>query len=349
MTTSIILHVGTEKTGSTSIQNVLFANIKALKKQSILVPETLGHPCHFHLTTCSLEAYPDHPLRTMLGVNDQQAFEVFKTKILQTLKAEIEESKCNRVLISDEHICAHLTRPGMMESYAQILSDIAPVTKAIIYLRRQDGYRLSLFSEAVKAGNLKAFDFDNPLAPFDVIPNRFNYLKILNSLSENFGYDKIMPRIFRKDELKNGDSVTDYMDIAGIKTKGFDFDNRSSNPSLNAAILKPLAKITSGLTSQDDADAKETVSHIVKQAQKHMPGRGPKMHPDIHRAFLAKFDEMNEKIKTVYFPDRDEPIFPNVDDDSDVDEATLYPDCSLTVHEFTEELANQQRRSRLST
>lgn len=343
MTLKVILHVGTEKTGSTSIQRTLHNNIERLAQQGYLVPQTLGHPCHIHLTGCALESEPAHPIRNLLNINDPAAFDKFRRKTLKAFKKEISKGNYHTILISDEHINMHLIKPGLMESYKDSFDEIGEVSKVLIYLRRQDAFRLSLFSEAVKAGNMTGFDADNPLIPFKVIPNRFNYIRILSRLAESFGQDVLTPRLFRRDELVGGDAILDYLDQIGVDPDSLDLLNVASNPSLDAKVIWAMAKM--GQTLKAGGPENEQIRrNMLARIQKTFTGKAPKMRAQHHSEFLARFGAMNKEIKETYFPERQFPLFKPIEKDVEDGTVSYYPECSYSIQELTHELEKREGR-----
>jgi len=341
MSRKIFLHVGTEKTGSTSIQTMLHNNHQLLQKKGFYLPQTIGHPCHINLTACALGSIQNHPIRRLFNITDDATFATYKAETINDLMDELGETSCEKILISDEHINSHLVRPNLMEDYAKILQLIGSVEKIFIYLRRQDLFRLSLFSEAVKAGNLKAFDIDNPLIPFKVIPNRFNYARILKRLSDVFGKEKIIVRLFRKNELVGGDAVIDYLSHVNLDPRELDLTSQSRNSSLDSTIIKPLAEVTETLKKDPDPLSEEIRQHMVNRVRAAFQGKGPIMHPKSHTDFLKKFEDINQSVKTLYFSDRTAPLFEPVAPLSDT--ATYYPSGSLSVREMTEELNSREK------
>jgi len=342
MSINIVLHVGTEKTGSTSIQHTLYDNRKALKEMGYLMPLTLGYPCHIHLTACALESEPTHSIRSLLKLTDQDDFRAFREKTLADLKAEISGSDYHTLLITDEHANFHLVKPGLIEAFKEALDSVGDVCKVILYLRRQDELRMSLYSEAVKAGNLTSFDPDNPIVPFKIIPNRFNYLRVLNRLSETFGLEAITPRVFRRDEFVGGDVILDYLSVVGISADLIDRSSIQSNPSLDAKAIWAMSKITKCLKESGRSESEGIRQHMLARVQKAFQGKGPKMRASFHHDFLSRFESMNEEIKEIYFSDRNAPLFKSIEQDKADEESKYYPECSYSVQELTEELTRRE-------
>ena len=84
----LILHIGQQKTGSTSLQRFLFDNYDNLLKQNVLYPQSLG-----------TEHFKQHLLfRNCEDLNDK----AFSLK--EKLTYEIEKTKPELVIISDENL-----------------------------------------------------------------------------------------------------------------------------------------------------------------------------------------------------------------------------------------------------
>ncbi len=341
MSIKIILHVGTEKTGSTSIQHMLFNNKKALKDQGFLFSEHLGYPCNFHLTACALQEYPLHPLRQLLGLHDDKQFRSFRKKTLNLLKTEISQSDCHTLIISDEHINMHLLKNGALETYKDFLDEQGSVEKVILYLRRQDEFRLSLFSEAVKAGNIRGFDADNPMLPFKVIPDRFNYLKIIDRLSDMFGRDRLNLRIFRRDELADGNVVKDFILQSGLPALHLDLSGLHSNPSLDGRIVRGLIEMTRILQSCDDSNADHIRQFLLNCTQAVFKGPGANISYEQRLEFNAPFKDMDDRIKTLYFPDRQAPLFAPISKRACNKDTPFYPEGSLNVKDILTQIAQE--------
>lgn len=336
MKPNIILHVGTEKTGSTSIQQSFASNQSYLKDRQIFYPSNLGATCHLKLTACALKGAPNHPIRKMFNLNDDASFEDFRESTLRELSSEIEASNYETLIFSDEHINCHLVRPGLLENYFESLELFGTVSKVIIYLRRQDLFRISLFSESIKAGNITSFMPDNPLIPFKVIPDRFNYLKILNRLSQVFGTKKLEVVLFQKNDLYNNNVVDDFIKRIDLDLIFPEPSEISSNTSLDARIMHPLSVMLHHHKDNNIHVKPEIHNTVMRHLQTHFKGRGARMHPEVHAKFLDVFSTMNETIRNIYFDDKPDSLFDPIDH-LPYEDGTYYPDCSMS---FTDLIYN---------
>lgn len=332
----IILHVGCEKTGSTSIQHALGESYDALLKEGVLFPRTLGFPPHVHLTACALNEKPNHPIRTSLGLHEDGAFNQFVSRTKINLAKEIEETKPSTIIISDEHINVHLNNRSLLNSYKELCEDFGEIGTVYIYFRRQDEFRLSLFSEAVKLGYTGNFDPLHPLPTFKNIPYRFNYYQIMNNLSDVFGAEKVCPAIFDREKFKDGDVVSDFMTKVGLeKIEGFNANRRFENTSIDATVIMRLAIITRYLDRFNSPKLKENREKILAFCQTSFTGRSIVLRDEVHEEFMAQFANINDALRKKYFDSlgKDESMFP-ARKVKHYQPSEYYPDCTLSWFRF---------------
>lgn len=323
----IILHVGTEKTGSTSIQAVCGDNRKRLLEKGWLFPETSKAYSHVNLTVCALEGAPDHPVRQLYNLGEEKKWSDFRDNVLSSLENQIHVHDPDLLLLSDEHLSGHINNIDQLFNYKKIIERYGSVSSVIIYLRRQDSLRLSLFSEAVKVGNLKNFDIYNPLPIFDDIPFRFNYIKMLDNFSEVFGSEKLILRIFDRKDLFCGNVVSDFVKISGVPITVNTDISREENRSIDARIIKNVAKISMYLKQKNNKMADTLRIIIINLLQRTFNGPGPVMKECVHNKFMEQFESQNNIIKERYFPNlnRTELFRPIT-----IDEVCCYPECSFS-------------------
>lgn len=340
MRPKLILHVGTEKTGSTSIQDVLFNSRDILLKEGILYPSTIGYPCHINLTACALDDMPNHPIRRLLNITNQEHFTSFKKNTIEALSNEINTHNPEYLIISDEHINVHLHNKTLLERYKQVCEEFADIQSVIIYLRSQDGFKLSMFSEAVKSGNLSNFNLKNPLMVFESIPYRFDYLSILNNLASAFGHQTIRPVVFDRTKLKSGNVVDDFLSKVNINSIPDTKKLRECNKSIDARIIMHVGRVSSILKIIDCNFTKSLRDKLINISEKLFSGSGPILDSSVHAAYMLQFDGQNKIIAEKYFPELsvDEKLFPDRQRPAFMEKNT-YPDCSISLTRYLMKLA----------
>jgi hypothetical protein len=348
MRPEIILHVGTEKTGSTSIQRVLLASREELQEQRILYPSSLILPSHVHLTACALDDQVGNPLKRLLKITNANEFNSFKERTLASFREEAGKYSPDTIVISDEHINVHLNNKKYLEEFRRICEEFGDIQKVIIYLRRQDEFKLSMFSQSVKSGVISASALDNPLTIYEKIPYRLDYMSILDNLSSVFGREKIAPVIYNRVRRGSGGVVSDFLTRANILLVPETITSYTYNRSIDARIIKPLATISSLLKSANTRYTDVLRKKIIKLSEKVFNGPGPQLTRDAHAGFMAQFENQNRQIKQEYFSDleEDDKLFP--DEDMNVDMGTrLYPECSISFASYLSKILSFSLKSAL--
>jgi len=140
----IILHAGTEKTGTTFLQDVFALNARNLKSAGILYPESgrvFGH--HYWLAKALGFKYKPGPVD-----------EALEEKALSKLKDEISGWQGD-VLISSEHFDFHVTAEtaGRLKEY---FGDER--IEVVLVIRNQVDYSQSLYVEGLKWAVIRPYD-----------------------------------------------------------------------------------------------------------------------------------------------------------------------------------------------
>jgi hypothetical protein len=134
----ILLHVGLNKTGSTSIQRFYFENREDLLERGFLYPDT------------GLVGVGHHSLAWSIGIGRslRNNKTIDRKTIYHTLKEEFKKSTANNLIISSEYFC--IANDEQIAEIAQEFSSLGNVTIFFV-LRRQDKWIESLYSEVVQA------------------------------------------------------------------------------------------------------------------------------------------------------------------------------------------------------
>ncbi|NND89528.1 MAG: hypothetical protein HKN42_01590 [Granulosicoccus sp.] len=212
-----ILHIGTEKTGTTSIQKFLFQNRSRLLLSGNLFPATAGFISNQRLVVYGKNAPEADLAGPSLDVDDPVALAQWKEQFVQEHCAEImafhqRQAADSTVIYSSEHLQSRLTSVDEIKRIARLLRPMFDDLRIVVYLRRQDKYALSAHSTSVRGGDVKDFAFE----AIDAAGPYYNYRKLLENWSEVFGEEALTVHIFERSRLCGGDVVSDFCRIAGI-------------------------------------------------------------------------------------------------------------------------------------
>ena len=212
MTRRAVVHIGTFKTGSTSIQAFLDTNAERLLNQGVYIPKSLGSPNHHGLAIYSLSHRETTGLIRLYGLQDRQLREARRAEIAEALNSELETlaPAIETVVFSNEHLSG-LNTTLEMEQLKSLLSAHFDKIEIVVYLRRQDQRIISDYTQKVRDGFSKPLDLQNykPSEGLDLTA-------FLDKWASVFGADAIKPRIFSRTEFINGDLIDDFAATAGI-------------------------------------------------------------------------------------------------------------------------------------
>jgi hypothetical protein len=227
--TTIYLHIGMPKTGTTSLQKFLFDNREKLLEKGYL------YPLSGMMSNGSLITFNHHGLGKALLKKYDPKYLVIKNSrsgriqwesSWEDLKKEIKVINPQNVIISSEcftfkkefydlDIIAMVKK--MLEEYE---------TKIVIYLRRQDDFLRSLYCHYMKS------PFPNKVPTSWILNNentttknmkemrefieqfkyQANYYSTIELWKKTFGIKSVIVKPFERGQMKNGSLVDDFLE-----------------------------------------------------------------------------------------------------------------------------------------
>jgi hypothetical protein len=230
------LHIGTEKTGTKTIQSTCRLNRDRLIQDGILYPQTPGRLSHIKLTIFASDRKKSQDLQRRANMFSPEKYRQFKDTFVECLREEIVASRCDAVYLSDENLGLRIRRPRDIKRLANnALRSLAESITIIVYLRPQHELYASLHSTRVKAGKT------DPMTPPTGERDRvYNYEKRLDGWAKVFGDENICVRIFDRSKFVGGDLIKDFFSILGYTpTQQLEIP-RDQNLSLDADALEFL-------------------------------------------------------------------------------------------------------------
>lgn len=184
---AIYLHIGMQKTGTTSLQRLL-----ASKRD-----ELLSHGLSYPFGTAGLgvdEGDAHHFLaHAVKGRKTSYTPDIDFSRLDEHCAAISDMSREGDVVLSSEDFS--LLSPPQVATLAGLLPS---GVKVVVYFRRQDYWADSLYGQMVKIGAAKSFkDFISKQN------NRLNYLSFIHRWCAAFGEENIIIRTYEGDTQKN--------------------------------------------------------------------------------------------------------------------------------------------------
>jgi hypothetical protein len=147
----LILHIGTAKTGTTSLQVSLASNRRALARRGVLYPEPPAHRVNHNLLTTLLGPSVRVP-REFLEMGDEASLRKLGQRYWDGIRREVARSAANVVVISGEYFYG-LPGEGVAR-LRELLADLAgDDIEVACYLRGPAEYYVSMMQQQVKASH----------------------------------------------------------------------------------------------------------------------------------------------------------------------------------------------------
>ena len=113
---NIYLHIGTQKTGTTTIQKMLTKNHDALKNNGILYPKSLEqNTSQWSIAFLGYNDIKDDYFCTKNNIDNNDTLKQKQKQILLNLEDEINKNICENILISSEHIHSRLNKEELVK------------------------------------------------------------------------------------------------------------------------------------------------------------------------------------------------------------------------------------------
>jgi len=299
VTRMIYLHIGINKTGSSSIQNALHDTRQALRRDRVLYPETglgtpnEGHGYHYLLSKklgfANFKTDPDECLANA-----------------ETLRAELDreiaETRARSVIFSSEFF----TLRRNMEPVRRFLDGLD--VRVVVYLRRHDLWYPSLYSQALKS--VVNPRWEPGLEGYVEWARKSkagypSFGKMLDAWSDVVGAGNIRVRAFEKESMKH-DLIEDFFDLCGIRVPAC-LAGRPA-PTINKA---PDAEKLAALEEVKRTSVSEAAKRLVVNAflSSKSTGGQLQMSPELQQEILELHSEDYARIARVYLGNRSGVLF----------------------------------------
>ena len=194
------------KTGTSAIQSFLGDNAKALLNMGILYP-TVNQEAMNYLAFCLMEKVPPYVHKLPIS----------RENLYAKLKNEIENTRCDRVIISSEAYSLVTTDYFLgaetPKKVKELLFSPNFEFKVIASVRRQDEYLVSQYNQHVKTHNFWGLYTGDPSEFYEDKKKLFDFNLTLEQWEKFFGKDNIIVGVYDK----SANAVNDFMKLFGIE------------------------------------------------------------------------------------------------------------------------------------
>lgn len=309
---TLYLHIGTPKTGTTSIQKFLQINNRILEQHGYCFPQQLprypgigiNRNAHFMITNQYLED----------GKRDKKR----EHQILQEGIAQIADifRLFDNVVLSDETLwkATSSTHKKVFPYLIEESQNIGFRIKIIVYLRRQDEFLISLWNQSIKRNAPTSigttFTIEERISRELTKSNYLvDYAAKLDSLQKLFGKENLIVRRFSKDDWINGSIIDDFMHCIGLdRTDEFLPLTEQTNPGLqgNTTEIKRIINHETNFSPEESLYLGNFLRELAPESGRRYPCA--MLSQEEIRELLHKFEKGNERVATEYIQDG-KPLF----------------------------------------
>jgi hypothetical protein len=301
----LVLHIGSGKTGTSSIQHLLSKSRERLAELGSLFPRSPGLGRHVQL---GLFIRPDTELGKLInwhkqGIASPADFrEDFQTRLFE----EINNSGLTRVLFSDEALYgASLDALKRLRAFTD---EIARSVRVVVYLRRQDDHVCSRYQQVVKTGETRRLAERLNEVNFKKTYDYHDRLETWRRLVEP---SEFVVRPFETERFVDGSLYQDFFEAAGLEARADELEIEGPlNESLDAEAVELLRILNIYRVEHEGAtagliDNRKMVTRLAKSAT------GPTLTlPDsVLDAFMDSWAESNRAVAREFLGDETGQLF----------------------------------------
>ena len=284
--TDIIIHLGANKTGSSSIQRFIQKNVEKLKELNFIIPD--------HLLGLSEKITGEQvfALQEFIGGGDKSTANL-KKKIDSLLKSR--ESEDQTLLISAENMG---TTQGA-KLFKKVLAKRD--AKVIFYIRRQD----ELIDSSWQQWHSKK-EQDHDAWLINAIRTLGHWEQILNGWESVVGLENVHVEVFERSVFPEGNIIRDFIEKLGLGDHADEFELKfkDANPSFSGYITPLVSGNDRIFTNIHDNEFYRMVGAL--SGDKYTKEKKYSLMSQAQRENIMKyFSNQNERVRAKFFPDRE--------------------------------------------
>jgi hypothetical protein len=277
-----VVHIGSEKTGTTSIQNFFARNRDVLVGQGFLFPRSLAHG--------------DDPVHLRLSEIGRGRGDAERPGVAAALGRECGEAAragAHTAIISSEFLHSFIRTPAAVARVHKFLAPFFERMRIVYYARRQDHLLASMHSTAIRGG------YTTNRSALTVYPAKghhyFDHMEVCDLWSAKFGAENLICRIYERGKLVNGDIIDDFSSIVGLP-----LDGARARVASNESLSFETASLLLMLNGSVHKDNKELRRRLLATGRKRGGSKIPFLTKADAEQFLSKFDDSNRAFFSRY-------------------------------------------------
>ena len=234
-----LLHIGTEKTGTTVLQEWLYSNQKVLSSNGVYLSNNLGKTNNRLFPAFFQNKLDDWA--KIKKISSLEEKESYFSNFAADFSTEVARAKSKHkvFVITSEHLHSRIRSKEEVEALHDFLVSNFDEVEVVCYFRNQFDVVVSLYSTALKASSSVLLDsFLKSAKPENYY---YNYAKIADLWSTTFGRECCNFRLYQRNTFIEEDIRKDFLSAVdpNLNFEIFDYSISSSNESMS--LLKGAA------------------------------------------------------------------------------------------------------------
>ncbi|MBQ9632327.1 MAG: hypothetical protein IJV04_05375 [Lachnospiraceae bacterium] len=293
---TVYLHIGTAKTGTTAIQRFLPLNQELLNEHGYTFPmmpfhfPRIGEGRNAHFLTTYYEEEPEIKKRW------DEGFEAVKKALAQ----------CDKVILSDENLWRVHGGEGFLEKVKSEFDKLGTTVKIVVYFRRQDHMAESHWNQMVKGKPKLSQSFFEFITKGEYADFPLDYDKGADRLAEVFGKENLIIRVYEKGQFVRGDLFSDFLEAVGLP-----LDEAWKNPehAVNTRLpenVVEIKRLINGVDSYRNPEVPNFFREVIRNAyglemQKEIPvQKTGRFSDEARKKYMNHFEEGNTRVAGEY-------------------------------------------------
>jgi hypothetical protein len=325
-----IIHIGGEKTGTSTIQTFCAKNRLALAAQGILYPTSPGASNHLKLTAYALEDDAVDDTRQSLALSTREQIDEFRKQLRADLSREIAKADdASTLILSNEHLQSRLLKGSEVRRLANLVRNYTDDITILLYIRRQDRVAVSHYSTRLKSDSFTD-DIVFPTPPGnDLLPEYYDYAAVLTRYEKVFGQENIVVRLFDANRFVDGDLLQDFRHACDIPGSAALAAVGRENESLSETGIRFFKRFNPQVPRFVNGRVNPYRHGVAAAITSRYAGAGPVASGAEAKTFYQSFATSNRAVRDRYFPDLDGPLFDEDFTHYDREQAAAIPEDDL--------------------
>lgn len=281
MTRELIVHIGSHKTGTTTLQRTFAAN-----KDHLLKEHNVGY----------LHAPKAEHMHAYMGFDPTRGMvpHGFRFVELDAMVAMLKGATAERTVVSSENF-SFVFDPDQIQRLHDRLAGHFDRIWIVAYLRRQDSHMVSHHQEGAKPRRLaeELLFGSDPLALPHYKPHfdlYLDYATRLGKWQKAFGVENVAARVFERDALRDGDIVSDFLGLMDLPADAVTrIDDQNTASGFVRAKVGHLVN-----TSMEVEEVKAFIVNRLPNDGRLLPARATA------QAFYAHFADSNRRLGDMF-------------------------------------------------